>query len=146
MRQGLLIGALFIHGHFMSACGQTFNRRFDVLGEHRSQVAFGIERTDPARFVVVVGSEWMDSLFYSSVVSTLLLDSVGTELDHHRVEYYHHATYPGIWSASFPLRDGGIACGGSTYHSGPVQRPALYFFDESGVPISFVELGPDTSE
>lgn len=125
----------------LRSSAQGFDRRYDPL-DHGAQTAFGVEQVSADRYLVFFATDWVDSIYSETALSTLLLDPMGNELEHHRVEYPAHSTYPGFANVSFPLSSGGFGVGGSTEYLDGTQRSGLFVFNDHGVPLGFHEYGP----
>ncbi|MCB9183901.1 MAG: PQQ-like beta-propeller repeat protein [Flavobacteriales bacterium] len=109
-----------------------------------------MELNDAGEIVVVGISDWSDSLYYSSVVSSLRLSPQGEFISSEHFWDPPKATYPG-WSNSTNKRsDGGFVVGGSNFNIDSLdnwlQRPVLYFLNAAGGFEQFIELGPENQE
>ena len=146
----LFMFLLLSAGLQMQASAQQFNKRFDSWGQNWPEGAWSVAQGADGTFVVFLGSRWVDSLLYSSVVTSLSLDIDGQVLGVDRVVYPLFATYPGWSNSSFPMPGGGFGLGGSTFRVDSldnwIQRPAFFFFDAAGTVLSFAEVGPENQE
>lgn len=133
------IGVLLCMGLLAQAHAQdTFNRRYDPFAGGEAQSGTSVEINSNGGFIVFASSEWVDTVLnwsYSSVVTALQLDAQGGLLQHEHVDLPYSATYSGWANGSFVCTDGTIAIGGSTYEGDGTQRPALFRFTNSGMPI-----------
>ncbi len=132
------------------AAAQTFNVRSDPHGLMLQEVAFSCTQNAQGQYIVIAGAPFYDSAYYySSVVTSLLLDQSGTVLQVDRVIHPEHATYPGGPNNVTRLPTGGYVTGGSNFRTDSadnwIQRPVLYFFNGTGLVEDFVELGPEDS-
>lgn len=132
------------------AAAQTFNLRSDPFAQRRQEGAWAVEPTVDGRYLVVASSPYADSLYYSSVVTTILVDQSGEVLNVDRVIDTQHATYPG-WSNSTTRRaDDGFVVGGGNFTTDTadnwIQRPVLYMIASDGTVEGYHELGPEGQE
>lgn len=132
------------------AAAQTFNLRSDPFAQRRQEVAWAVEVGTDGRYVVVASSPFADVLFYSSVVTSILVDPSGEVLNVDRVVDTEHATYPG-WSNSTSRRsDGGFVIGGGNFTTDTadnwIQRAVLYMVTSDGTIEGYHELGPEGQE
>ena len=137
--------ALLLVGWGLSAAAQSFNLRIDPFVQAQQEGGWAVEVNADGNYLIIAGSPYQDSLFYSSVVTSILVDQQGNVLAVDRVIDPTHATYPG-WSNSTAKRaDGGFVTGGSNLTTDDlgnwIQHPVLYFLAQGGQPESFVDLG-----
>ena len=134
----------------MSAAAQTINLRIDPFDQGYGETAWAIERNADGKFIAFVSAPFHDSLYYSSVVTSILIDPNGQVLNVDRVTDPTHATYPGWNNSSAPRSDGGFVIGGGNFTFDSVgnwiQRPVLYLSDENGSFEQQIPLGPDNQE
>ena len=133
----VLICAGLVH----QASAQTFNRRYDAVGQGLAQTGWCVENGSANDYLVFFNSGWQDSLFYSSVVCSLRIDEVGEPLDTGRFSYPLHATYPGWANSSAKRSDGGFVLGGNTYVADGTSRAAIFLTDAMGSPEGIIEYG-----
>lgn len=126
---------------------QTFNERFDLFGEGRAQTAWGVEMLpDGNALVIFNGGYAVDSLYYSSGVSSVLVSPDGSFSEGFRFHVPERANYPGWVNCVSPTTDGRFFVGGSTYQAGDTARVALYWIEPDGTVSDFRELAPPTQE
>ena len=141
MRQLWLLLLVVCAGLQGQASAQTFNERYDLFGEGKSEFGLGVELMDSNKVLVLANRDYeLDSLFYSSGVSSLVLDSNFNVLHEFRLHIPERANYIGWGNSGGPVDDGGYIIGGSTYAAGDTNRAALYWLDENGMVANFVEL------
>lgn len=142
MRTVFLMSLVYVlHGSLCSrAIAQGFNSRYDTIATGWEQVGFAIEQNTQGELLIVGAGPLVDSLFTSSAVQVLLLSEDGTLLSAERNHIPDRATYPGSGNTSAVLPDGRVAVGGGTYDANAKDRVALYWFNESGDPLTYVEF------
>jgi len=120
-------------GLHVQAQAQTFNKRFDLFGEFRSQTAWGVEvRADGSALVVFNGSYVQDNLIYSSGLSTVLVDPVGEFSTGYRLHISGASSYPGWANTSSPMSGGGYMVGGVTALPMDSSKATIYWLTEAG--------------
>lgn len=137
-------------GCVQPAEAQYFNKRIDPFGQGYGATAFGVEVSNSGHYVIASAAAFADSVFYSSVVTSLVLNEAGEVVSTDRVVAPLTATYPG-WSNSMAKRlDGGLVVGGSNLRSDSsdnlIRRPVLFFISAMGLVDSLKALGPDNQE
>ncbi|HQW97710.1 MAG TPA: T9SS type A sorting domain-containing protein [Flavobacteriales bacterium] len=151
LRIGYCWNVLLYYCLCSGAAAQTFNIRVDPQGSvGNSGTGWSIEPTTDGRFIAIAAVNYLDSttqLFYSSVVTAILIDAQGTVLSVERVIDSLHATYPG-WSNSTGRRiDGGFCVGGNTFRTDTlgnwISRAALFQFSSDGSHEATVAVSPD---
>lgn len=123
---------------------QTFNVRSDPHGLMLQEVAFSCQENVQGQYIVIAGAPFYDSAYYySSVVTSLLLDQSGAVIHVDRVIHPEHATYPG-GPNNLTRCNNGFVTGGNTLRSDSLgnnlRDVALYFFDEAGTVQGLVTL------
>ncbi|MBK9275391.1 MAG: T9SS type A sorting domain-containing protein [Flavobacteriales bacterium] len=129
-----------------SAAAQTLNRRYDPIVPGNAQFAWAIEQNASGQFIAVCNSPWIDSLFYSSKLMTVVIDDNGNEFASYRLDTPLKAGYPGWSNSSIVLPDGRISVVGTTVDPTDTMRTALYWFSSSGEPLSYIEILPSAME
>lgn len=129
-----------------SAAAQAFNRRYDPIVPGNPQFAWAIEQNASGQFIAVCNSPWIDSLFYSSKLMTVVIDENGDEIASYRLDTPLKAGYPGWSNSSLVLPDGRITVAGTTVDPTDTMRSALYWFSASGEPLSYIEILPIAME
>jgi hypothetical protein len=122
----------------MQAHAQTFNTRYDAW--ERADFGWAIERLSDTSFVVFSNSAYADSLFYSSVLTSIRIGPSGEYLDTNRLHIAGRASYAGWANASGPMTTGSGIIGGSTYAEGDTNRASLYRYDHTGAVVQLWEL------
>jgi hypothetical protein len=140
--------ALLLVGIGLPAVAQSFNLRIDPFGLQHAETAFSVEVMDDGNYLVVAGAGFDDGqFFYSSVVTSIIVDPTGSVLGADHFWYPQHATYPGLSNSMDRREEGGYVIGGSTFRSDSlnnwIQRPGLFFLNEEGGVASLIELGPE---
>src|SRR5690606_29128944 len=111
-----------------------------------SGTAWSVETTTDGHFAVICNGNYTDSLFYSSVVRCLVVNSTGEITSEAIVPEPVHATYPGWSNNTHKRSDGGFVVGGSNFRTDSldnwIQRPVLYFFNSNCVYEQQMPLGP----
>ena len=134
----------------LETSGQTFNLRHHPHGANStSSTGWSIEQAS-GQFIVFGNANYFDSIFYSSVVTSVVVDGMGNVTMVDRVVDPMHATYPGWSNGADKLTGGGFVIGGGNFRTDSmdnwIQRPVLYFFSANGEYDSFIELGPEDQE
>lgn len=139
-------------GLHAQASAQVFNRRYHPHGANSlSSVAWSVQPTDSGRYLIALGADYLiGNLYTSSVVTSLVVDSVGTQLAVDRVVTPGYATYAGGGNGMDKCSDGRFVVGGSNFTTDSldnwIQRPVLYFINGDGSMDGFIELGPENHE
>ncbi|QQR87874.1 MAG: T9SS type A sorting domain-containing protein [Flavobacteriales bacterium] len=121
------------------ATAQGFNARYDTITAGWEQVGFAIEENAQGELLVISAGPRVDSLYASSTVQIVRLAADGTLLSADRNHVPTGAAYPGSGNTSDVLPDGRIAIGGSTLNADTVARVAVYWFDQWGAALTYVE-------
>ncbi len=140
MKKGLTCG-LFWSSFWVALSAQTFNKRYDPYGLDLYGFAFSVEIIDPgSQLIVFYNAGWQDTIYYSSVLGTLLLSDAGLPLD--TTEYFVplNATYNGWSDASFKRANGSYVVGGSIRGQDEIHYPAVFFFSAQGNPDSLFAM------
>ncbi|MGB6048015.1 MAG: hypothetical protein WBG34_10515, partial [Flavobacteriales bacterium] len=66
-------------GLHKQASAQTFNARYDAWG--RSDMGWSVELLPDSTYVIFSNSSYLDSLLYSSVVTSIRINANGEPLD-----------------------------------------------------------------
>ncbi len=120
---------------------QSINERHDFWGEERAEFGWGIElRSDGSYLVLANRGYSLDSLYYSSGVSTVTMDAAGVFGDEFRLHVPERANYVGWANPAVPRVEGGYIVGGSTYAEGDTNRTTLFWIEEDGVVSDYREL------
>lgn len=123
------------------AAAQQFNLRLDPLGQHEIQSAYSVEVNDDGTILCIGASKWTDSVYYSPVVTSVLLDGAGDPLLEDRWEYVWHLTFPG-WSNSSSDAGSSFYClGGGSSDSTGTNRAALLLMAANGDQQWLIEHG-----
>ncbi|MGB3869764.1 MAG: T9SS type A sorting domain-containing protein [Flavobacteriales bacterium] len=117
-------------GLHKQASAQTFNARYDAWG--RSDMGWSVELLPDSTYVIFSNSSYLDSLLYSSVVTSIRINANGEPLDTSRLILPERATYVGWTNASGPFGSGSGIIGGSTAALGDTNRATLYWYDQNG--------------
>lgn len=142
---GILL--LLLVGHSRPAAAQYFNKRIDPFAQGLGSTAFGVEVRSDGGYIIVAAAAFSDSLFYSSVVTSLVIGDEGDVGLIDRVIAPLSATYPG-WSNTMAKRiyEGYIA-GGNDYTidslDNAISRAVIYFISYEGNIDSMVAVSPD---
>ncbi len=142
------IAALLLVGLGLPAAAQPFNLRHDLNGPNSTaSTAWCVELSDAGDLIVIGNSDWADSLFYSSVVSSMVVSPTGQVLSSSHVWYPSPATYPGWSNSSDERSDGGFVIGGNTLRTDSlgnlIRRAALFMLAPDGSVDSLLEVGPE---
>ena len=130
-----------------SAGAQVFNLRCDPFGQSYAETAFSVEVNEDGNYVVAAGAGFDDGqYFYSSIVTSVVVDQNGQVISVDSVWYPQHATYAG-WSNSMDKRaDGGFVIGGNTFRTKTIgnwiSRAALFMIGPNGSVEGLTEIGP----
>lgn len=138
MNARICILGLVSVGLQMQTHAQTFNTRYDAW--ERADFGWAIERLTDTTFVVFSNSAYADSLFYSSVLTSIRIGPSGEYLDTNRLHIEGRASYAGWANASGPMTTGSGIIGGSTYADGDTNRASLYRYDHTGAVVQLWEL------
>ena len=130
---------------------QNFNLRHDPFGQLYGESGWSIEGNADSLYLIFASAPFHnDTMYYSSVVTSVVLDGMGNVSMVDRVVDPLHATYPGWSNGADRLTNGGFVIGGSNFRTDSldnwIQRPVLYFFSANGEYDSFIELGPEDQE
>src|SRR5690606_37931760 len=108
-----LIVHFFLLSNGVTINAQNFNLRNDPHGIHsQNSYAFSIEVNSVGDYVAIAAADFFDSLYFSSVVTAILIDPWGTVIFVDRVIDSVHATYPGSANGTDNLAGGGFVVGG----------------------------------
>ncbi len=139
--------ALLLVGYVLPVAAQSFNLRIDPFGQSYGETAFSVELGEDGNYVVIASVPFNDGqLYYSAVVTSIVVSPQGQVLQTERVDYPSHVTYPGWSNSSAKRNDGGFVVGGNTYgvdsSGNNVSRAALFMVAASGSIEEFYEVGP----
>jgi hypothetical protein len=134
----LLLSFILSAGLFFQASAQgTFNRRFDLFDEGRSQDAGGLHVNVSGQTLLAFSSGYQSDLGQiGSTICTALVDEEGGFTEGYRFELEGRATHGGWVDNLWPREGGGYIIGGSA--SAPdTNWAALYWLNEAGVVEDF---------
>ncbi len=132
-------------GQSWLAQAQTFNRRYDLFGQHHSQVAFSIEPNGPDGFAVVAVTQYDDSVYTYTTAALIRTDPYGEVLSESKMHYGMSSVYGGWANSAQRVNDGGIAIGGSTYPPSDIQNAAIIRYAANGDSLWLREYGDGTN-
>ena len=140
--------ALLLVGYVLPVAAQSFNLRIDPFGQSYGETAFSVELGEDGNYVVIASVPFNDGqLYYSAVVTSIVVSPQGQVLQTERVDYPTHVTYPGWSNSSAKRNDGGFVVGGNTYGvdstGNNVSRAALFMVAANGSMEGLYEVGPD---
>lgn len=135
------IVAILSAGLHMEASAQTFNKRFDLFNEMRSQTAWGIEvRSDGSALIIFNGPYSTPDSSFGSAVSSVIVNTNGQFSSGYRFQLPGRNTFPGWANCAAPLDTGGYILGGGAEAVGDTHRVTLYWISEMGVVVNHREL------
>ncbi len=120
-------------GLHLQASAQTFNKRFDLFGEMRSQTAWAVEvRPDSSALIVFNGSYSTADSVYSSGICTVVVDASGQFSSEFRLHLPGHNSYPGWVNCAVSADTGGYFCFGTTENFSDTSRLAVFSLGVDG--------------
>jgi len=128
-------------GLHVQATAQTFNLRYDLFSEGEGEFGLGVEALDSNKVLAFLNRGYvLDGLFYSSGLSSIVLDQDHQIINEFRLHIPERANYIGWSNAGGPISDGGYIVGGSTFANGDTNRAILFWVDQIGSVIDYREF------
>lgn len=126
--------------------GQTFNKRYDLRDIGRAQVAWNLERATSGAFLIIQGSDELDTItpglyFNFNGIGITRIEADGSKTWDKRFAYPFHGTFVGWANCCDSLPGGGVVIGGSKQDTLQNLAAFLMVFDAEGDTVFTRDLG-----
>ncbi|MBK9275395.1 MAG: T9SS type A sorting domain-containing protein [Flavobacteriales bacterium] len=139
VRWGLF--ALLMGSFASRSPGQGFHLRLDTIGAGLGQLGRAIIQLDNGHYAISANGGWIyDSLYWSSTTNLLILDGSGGYVSVSHIDVPDKLTYNGRSRSMVQLPDGKFVIGGNSVDTSLVGLPSLYWFNASGLAITYAEI------
>lgn len=128
-------------GQFLLAQGQTFNRRYDLFGQHHGQVAWSIDLNGTDGYSVTSTTNYDDSVYLYITAALLRLDADGELLSESKMLGGMNSIYAGWSNCSQRVEDGGVIIGGSLRFPSDSNHAAIMKYAANGDSLWLREYG-----
>ncbi|MBK9759187.1 MAG: T9SS type A sorting domain-containing protein [Flavobacteriales bacterium] len=135
---------------WMCAAAQGFNIRHDAFDRHLNGFGFAVEQNSADEFVAFCNEAFLDTvtgIFYPLVLTSERFSTNGDFLSEDSIVVYYKNSSIGWSNASVALPDGRYVVAGSTQDSTSVGGTwiGLFWFEQDGTPINYLELLGDSA-
>ncbi len=126
--------------------GQTFNMRYDLRENNRAQVSWDLEFTSNNAFMIIQGSDELDTIapglyFNFNGIGITRIENDGTKAWDKRFAYPFHGTFVGWANCCDSMPGGGVVIGGSKQDTLQNLAVFLMVFDAEGDTVFTRDLG-----